>query len=88
MEGLNSRQTRRAVKNRPSAPAPLSAGAGGLLPSLSLTVGASRFLQVRCKEAGAPKEVLSVGSEAIPPALEWGEVLLSIRATPINPADL
>jgi trans-2-enoyl-CoA reductase len=46
------------------------------------------LLQVRCKEAGAPKEVLSVGSEAIPQALEWGEVLLSVRATPINPADL
>ena len=44
--------------------------------------------QVRCKAAGAPKDVLEAGTEPIPAALEWGEVLLSIRYAPINPADL
>lgn len=44
--------------------------------------------QVRCKAAGAPKQALELGSEPIPPALEWGEVLLGIRYAPINPADL
>lgn len=44
--------------------------------------------QVRCRQAGPPKEVLEVGTEPIPAALEWGEVLLSVRYAPINPADL
>ena len=44
--------------------------------------------QVRCQAAGAPKDVLALGAEAIPAALEWGEVLLSIRAAPVGPADL
>ena len=44
--------------------------------------------QVRCTGAGAPKEVLEVAAEPIPAALEWGEVLLSMRYAPINPADL
>lgn len=43
---------------------------------------------VRCKEAGPPKAALELGTEALPPALEWGEVLLSVRFAPINPADL
>ncbi|KAI7836141.1 hypothetical protein COHA_009971 [Chlorella ohadii] len=43
---------------------------------------------VRCKAAGAPKAVLELGAEALPQSLEWGEVLLSVRYAPINPADL
>lgn len=45
-------------------------------------------LQVRCKAAGAPKAVLELGAEALPQSLEWGEVLLSVRYAPVNPADL
>ncbi len=30
--------------------------------------------QVSCKALGAPSEVLEVVTEAIPKALEWGEV--------------
>jgi trans-2-enoyl-CoA reductase len=44
--------------------------------------------QVRCKRAGTPKEVLEMGTEALPAELEWGEVLVSMRAVPINPADI
>lgn len=44
--------------------------------------------QVRCKAAGAPKSVLEQGTEALPASLEWGEVLLSVRYAPVNPADL
>lgn len=47
-----------------------------------------RHLQVRCKRAGVPAEVLEVGQEPIPQVLEWGQVLLSVRYAPINPADL
>eukprot|EP00889_Picochlorum_renovo_P005781 jgi/Picre1/32811/NNA_008141.t1 len=36
----------------------------------------------------APKEVLTVDMQDIPPELEWGEVLVSMRMMPINPADL
>ncbi|PRW34018.1 trans-2-enoyl- reductase [Chlorella sorokiniana] len=43
---------------------------------------------LRCKAAGAPKSVLELGTEALPQSLEWGEVLLSVRYAPINPADL
>lgn len=43
---------------------------------------------VRCKAPGQPKEVLEMEPEAIPGQLEWGEVLVSMRAAPINPADL
>ena len=32
--------------------------------------------------------MLSLSTEALPAALEWGQVLVSIRAAPINPADL
>lgn len=45
-------------------------------------------LQARCKAPGQPKEVLEMEPEAIPGQLEWGEVLVSMRAAPINPADL
>ena len=45
-------------------------------------------LQVRCQRGGQPKQVLSMATEPLPVELEWGEVLLSIRAAPINPADI
>ena len=44
--------------------------------------------QARCMRAGPPSEVIQLAPEALPPALEWGEVLVSMRAAPINPADL
>ena len=44
--------------------------------------------QATCKVLGKAKEALELSCEPIPQALEWGEVLVSIRATPINPADL
>ena len=47
-----------------------------------------RAYQARCKTLGKPKESLELVCEPIPQALEWGEVLVSIRAAPINPADL
>lgn len=43
---------------------------------------------MRCKEAGKPKEVLSMALETLPKELEWGQVLVSMRYAPINPADL
>ena len=43
---------------------------------------------MRCKRSGVPSEVLAVEAEALPQGLEWGEVLLSIRYAPVNPADL
>lgn len=43
---------------------------------------------VHCERAGLPKEVLTLRSEPIPAELEWGQVLVSFRAAPINPADL
>lgn len=45
-------------------------------------------MQVRCGKAGHPKEVLSVEAEPIPAELEWGQVLVNVRAAPIGPADL
>jgi trans-2-enoyl-CoA reductase len=47
-----------------------------------------RAYQARFKTLGKPKESLELVCEPIPQALEWGEVLVSIRAAPINPADL
>lgn len=35
-----------------------------------------------------PVPRLHLQSEAIPQALEWGQVLINIRAAPINPADM
>lgn len=32
--------------------------------------------------------MLELGTEALPQSLEWGEVLVSVRYAPINPADL
>jgi mitochondrial enoyl-[acyl-carrier protein] reductase / trans-2-enoyl-CoA reductase len=43
---------------------------------------------VRCRRAGPPKEVLTLGAEPIPAELEWGQVLVSIRVAPLNPADV
>lgn len=43
---------------------------------------------VRCSGAGAAREVLAVDAEELPAELEWGQVLVSIRCAPINPADL
>lgn len=43
---------------------------------------------VMCQRAGLPKEVLTVDMQDIPAQLEWGEVLVSMRVMPINPADL
>lgn len=43
---------------------------------------------VRCQRAGLPKEALTVDTVPIPSELDWGHVLVSIRAAPINPADL
>lgn len=45
-------------------------------------------MQVKCKTGGQPKQTLSVELEPLPKELEWGEVLVSIRYAPINPADL
>ena len=45
-------------------------------------------LQVRCDKAGSASEVLEVVSEALPAALEWGEVLMTMQFAPINPADV
>jgi len=44
--------------------------------------------QVSCKDLGKPKDVLELNSEAIPAELEWGEVLVNVRAAPMNPGDL
>jgi len=44
--------------------------------------------QVQCNDLGKPKDVLELGSEPIPAELEWGEVLINVRAAPINPGDL
>ena len=35
-------------------------------------------MQVRCTGPGKPSSVLSVAPEALPPALEWGEVRASL----------
>lgn len=44
--------------------------------------------QVRCNALGAPSESVEVVTEPIPKELEWGEVLVNIRAMPISPGDL
>jgi trans-2-enoyl-CoA reductase len=40
------------------------------------------------KDLGKPKDVVEMVSEAIPAELEWGEVLVNVRAAPVNPGDL
>jgi trans-2-enoyl-CoA reductase len=47
-----------------------------------------RAFQTNCKVLGKPKASLELVCEPIPQALEWGEVLVSMRAAPVNPADL
>ncbi|KAK9829388.1 hypothetical protein WJX72_005534 [[Myrmecia] bisecta] len=47
-----------------------------------------KAFKVRCTGTGKAREVLELVSEALPPALEWGQVLVSMRAAPINPADV
>jgi len=47
-----------------------------------------RAYQVRVKELGKPKDSCEMVSDPIPPELEWGEVLINVRAAPINPNDL
>lgn len=47
-----------------------------------------RVHTVTAKALGPPREVLAVGQAPLPSELEWGQVLVSIRAAPISPADL
>ena len=47
-----------------------------------------RCMQVTCQAGGKPGDVLSVGTEPLPPALGWGEVLVNIRAAPVRSLDL
>ena len=54
----------------------------------SVALPAIKHFAVRAQRAGLPKEVLTIDMEDLPPALEWGEVLVSMRMMPINPADL
>jgi trans-2-enoyl-CoA reductase len=54
----------------------------------SVALPAIKGYSVKCQRAGLPKEVLTVDMEDLQPALEWGEVLVSMRMMPINPADL
>ena len=44
--------------------------------------------QACCERAGPANEVIQLTPYALPPALEWGEILVSMRAAPVNPADL
>ena len=43
---------------------------------------------MKCIKAGPAKESSEIFSEALPAALEWGEVLITLQLAPINPADL
>ncbi|KAJ9530445.1 hypothetical protein QJQ45_012422 [Haematococcus lacustris] len=43
---------------------------------------------VRCSGSGPPGSVLGLVLEALPAALEWGQVLVEWRYAPINPGDL
>ena len=47
-----------------------------------------RAFNVIYAKTGQPKDSFELKSEAIPQALEWGQVLINIRAAPINPADM
>jgi len=44
--------------------------------------------QARARALGDPAAVLELQTEAIAKELEWSEVLVSLRAAPVNPADL
>ena len=48
----------------------------------------ARQLQVTCKAAGKPGDMLSVGTEPLPLALGWGEVLVNVRAAPVRQPEL
>lgn len=54
----------------------------------AVTLPNIKAFAVSCQRAGQPKEVLTLDQKPIPHELEWGEVLVSMRAVPINPADL
>lgn len=41
-----------------------------------------------CTEGGQPADVFQLAAGRLPTSLEWGEVLINIRAAPINPADV
>ena len=41
-----------------------------------------------CRAFGNPRDALGLTSQPIPAALEWGEILVNIRAAPINPGDV
>lgn len=58
------------------------------LSKCTLTFLPCAVVQVRCQRSGLPKEALTLDTTPIPAELEWGQVLVSIRAAPINPADL
>lgn len=47
-----------------------------------------RAYQVVCNGHGPARDVLELSSEPVPGELEWGEVLINIRAAAINPGDL
>ena len=47
-----------------------------------------RAFNVMYARKGHPKDSFELKSEAIPQSLEWGQVLINIRAAPINPADM
>ena len=44
--------------------------------------------QVVCSGPGKPVETLTVNRHPLPPALEWGQVLVKLAFSPINPADI
>lgn len=45
------------------------------------------LLQAMCKKAGRPDKMVP-DLEALPAELEWGQVLVSLRAVPVSPADV
>lgn len=46
-------------------------------------------MQVTCTAMGSPSTTtMAVSAQAIPQCLEWGQVLISMRAAPISPADV
>lgn len=47
-----------------------------------------RAFNVMYTRVGEPKDCFELKSDAIPQTLEWGQVLINIRAAPINPADM
>jgi trans-2-enoyl-CoA reductase len=35
-----------------------------------------------------PAEAFEVKSDALPPSLEWGQVLINVKAAPVGPNDI